>query len=119
MFFFTQVLVKTTSQDFVLFILRLGQTEARGAQQTPEVTQQPDEFKIETRSPVLRLVAPLSVLPGVVHPNEGRWGTEEGVSNSKVGSLQWTLRCLPGASVCIPGMIGAAKVSVLGPYFLD
>lgn len=48
----------------MLFILRLGQTEARGAQQTPEVTQQPDEFKIETRSLVLRLVAPLSVLPG-------------------------------------------------------
>lgn len=44
--------------------------------QTPEVTQQPDEFKIETRSLVLRLVAPLSVLPWVVHPNEGRWGTK-------------------------------------------
>lgn len=82
MFFFTQVLVKTMFRDFVLFILRLGQTETRRAQQTSEVTQQPDEFKIETRSLVLLLVAPLSVLPWVVHPNEGRWGTEEAVRAS-------------------------------------
>lgn len=48
-------------------------------QQPSEVTQQLDVFKIETRSLVFLLIAPLSVLPWVIHLNEGRWGAEEGV----------------------------------------